>query len=164
MEGPHLLLTLAGLCSLIGLTRLATYHARHYGLAGVAGAILASAGVVLIIASKNLPASTSAEAGWNLFYLGMLLLVVGSLLIGIVALVVGKAWLFGAPLVAIGVLGILELVFFLLMMGPFAETAYLGTLGTVVLPILIGFAWSVLGYALWSYGSQTVRRPARPAS
>jgi hypothetical protein len=46
-------------------------------------------------------------------------------------------------------------------MVPFAETAYVGT---VVLPILIGFAWAVLGYALWSYGSQTVRRTARPAN
>jgi len=142
MEGSHLLLTLAGLCSLIGLTRLASHHARHYGRAGMAGAILASAGVVLIIASKNLPSSTSAEAGWNLFYLGMLVLVVGSLLFGIVALLVGKAWLFGAPLVAIGVLVILQLVFFLLMMGSFAQTA---DLGTVVLPILFGIAWSVLG-------------------
>jgi hypothetical protein len=92
MEGPHLLLTLAGLCSLIGLTRLATHHACHCGLGGMAGAILASAGVVLIIASKNLPSSTSAEAGWALFDVGGLLLVVGSLLFGIVALVVGKAW------------------------------------------------------------------------
>jgi hypothetical protein len=83
---------------------------------------------------------------------------VGSLLFGIVALVVGKAWLFGVPLVAIGVLVILEMVF---LMVPFAGTAYVGT---VVLPISIGFAWTVLGYALWSYGSQTVRRPARPAS
>jgi hypothetical protein len=161
MEGPHLLLTLAGLCSLIGLTRLASHHARHYGRAGMAGAILASAGVVMIIASKNLPSSTSAEAGWNLFYLGMLVLVVGSLLFGFVALLVGKAWLFGAPLLAIGVLVILQLIFFLLMMGSFAETAYLGT---VVLPILFGIAWTILGYALWSERSETVRRPARPAS
>ena len=168
MEGPHLLLTLAGLCSLIGLTRLASHHARHYGRAGMLGAILASAGVVLIIASKNLPSNTSAEAGWAVFDVGISLLVVGSLLFGIVALLVGKAWLFGAPLLAIGVLGILQLVFFLLMMGPFAETAYLGTLvgtlGTVVLPILFGIAWSVLGYALWSDRSETVRRPAHRAS
>jgi hypothetical protein len=131
----------------------------------MAGVILASAGVVLIIASKNPPLSwTSAETGWAVFDVGVLLVVVGSLLFGIVALLVGKALLFGAPLLAIGVLGILELVFFLLMMGPFAQTAYLGTLGTVVLPILFGFAWSVLGYALWSDRSETVRRPARPAS
>jgi hypothetical protein len=168
MTGPHLLLTLAGLCSLIGLTRLASHHARHYGRAGMAGVIVASAGVVLIIASKNLPSNTSAEAGWAVFDVGISLLVVGSLLFGIVALLVGKAWLFGAPLLAIGVLGILQLVFFLLMMGPFAETAYLGTLvgtlGTVVLPILFGIAWSVLGYALWSDRSETVRRPAHRAS
>jgi len=164
MEGPHLLITLAGLCSLIGLARLTTHHARHYGIAGMAGAIVASAGVVLIIASKNLPSNTLAEAGWDVFYLGMLVLVVGSLLFGTVALLVGKAWLFGAPLLAIGVLVILQLVFFLLMMGSFAETAYLGTLGTVVLPILFGIAWSVLGYALWSDRSKTVQRPARPAS
>jgi hypothetical protein len=50
------------------------------------------------------------------------------------------------------------------MMGPFAEkTAYLGTLGTVVIPIVFGFAWTILGYALWSYRSETVPRPARPA-
>ena len=53
MEGPHLLLTLAGLCSLIGLTRLASHYARHYGRAGMAGVIGAGAGVVLIIASKK---------------------------------------------------------------------------------------------------------------
>jgi uncharacterized membrane protein YkvI len=91
----------------------------------------------------------------------MLILVVGSLLFGIVALLVGKAWLFGAPLVAIGVLVILQLVFFLLMMGSFAQTA---DLGTVVLPILFGITWTVLGYALWSDRSEIVRRPARPAS
>jgi hypothetical protein len=165
MTGPHLLLTLAGLCSLIGLTRLATHHARQYGRAGMLGVIVASAGVVLIIASKNPPLSwTSAATGWAVFDVGISLLVVGSLLFGIVALLVGKAWLFGAPLLAISVLGILQLVFFLLMMGPFAETAYLGTLGTVVLPILFGIAWSVLGYALWSDRSEIVRRPAHRAS
>jgi hypothetical protein len=131
----------------------------------MAGAIVASAGVVLIIASKNPPLSWMSDVvGWAVFDVGILLLVVGSLLFGIVALVVGKAWHFGAPLLAIGVLGILQLVFFLLMMDSFAETAFLGTIGTVVLPILFGFAWMVLGYALWSYASQTVRRPARPAS
>ena len=158
MEGPHLLLTLAGLCSLIGLTRLASHHAGHYGRAGMAGAILASAGVVLIIASKNLPSSTSAAAGWAVFDVGGLLLVVGALLFGIVAVRTSKAWLFGGPLLAIGVLVILQFVF---LMVPFAETAYLGT---VVLPILFGFAWTVLGYALWSYRSETVRRPVHPAS
>jgi hypothetical protein len=165
MEGPHLLITLAGLCSLIGLTRLASHHARHYGLAGMAGTIVASAGVVLIIASKNPPLTWTSDAtGWAVFAAGVLLVVVGSLLFGIVALLVGKVWLFGVPLVAIGVLGILQLVFFLLMMGSFAETAYLGTLGTVVLPILFGIAWSVLGYALWSDRSELVRRPAHRAS
>jgi hypothetical protein len=158
MEDAHLLLTLAGLCSLIGLSRLASHHARQYGRAGMAGAILASAGVVLVIVSKNLPSSTSAETGWDLFYLGMFLLVLGSLIFGTVAVWTSKAWLFGVPLLAIGVLVILQLVF---LMGPFAERAYLGT---VVLPILIGFAWTVLGYALWFYRSETVRRPARPAS
>lgn len=165
MTGPHLLITLAGLCSLIGLARLATHHAGHYGLAGIAGTIVASAGVVLIIASKNPPLLWMSDAtGWAVFGAGVLLLAVGSLLYGIVAVRTSKAWLLGAPLLVIGVLGIFELVFFLLMMGPFAETGYLGTLGTVVLPILFGFAWSVLGYALWSDRSETVSRPARPAS
>jgi len=106
----------------------------------------------------------SAEAGWAVFDVGISLLVVGSLLFGIVAVRINRAWLIGVPLLAIGVLGILQLIFFLLMMGPFAETAYLGTLGTVVLPILFGIAWSVLGYALWSDRSETVRRPAHRAS
>ncbi len=81
--------------------------------------------------------------------LGMLLLVVGSLLFGTVAVRTSTMRLFGALLLAIGTLSALTV--------PFAETAYLGT---VVLPILIGFAWTVLGYALWSYRSETVRRPA----
>ena len=169
MGGPHLLITLAGLCSLIGLTRLASHYAGQYGRAGMAGVIVASAGVVSIIASKNPPLSgMSAAAGWAVFDVGVSLLVVGSLLFGIVAVRTNGAWLLGGPLLAIGVLGILELVFFLLMMGPFAEAAYLGalwgTLGTVVLPILFGFAWGVLGYALWSDRSETVRRPAHRVS
>lgn len=154
MDGPHRLLTLAGLCSLVGLARLASHHAGDYGRAGMAGTTLASAGVVLIITSKNLPSSTSEEVGWALFDVGGLLLVVGSLLFGIVALRTSNAWVFGAPLLAIGVLVILQLVF---LMGPFAETAYVGT---VVLPVLIGFAWTVLGHALWSDRTETFRRPA----
>ena len=110
MDGPHWLLTLAGLCSLVGLARLAIHHAGDYGRAGMAGTTLASAGVVLIITSKNLPSSTSEEVGWALFDVGGLLLVVGSLLFGIVVLRTGNAWLFGAPLLAIGVLVILQLV------------------------------------------------------
>jgi hypothetical protein len=86
MEDAHLLLTLAGLCSLIGLSRLASHHARQYGRAGMAGAILASAGVVLVIVSKNLPSSTSAETGWDLLPE-----------VGLVRLVVLPALLDGAP-------------------------------------------------------------------
>ena len=157
MEGPHTLLTLAGLGSLIGLARLAGHHAGDYGRAGVAGTILASAGVVLIIVSKNLPSDTSETVGWALFDVGGLLLVVGCLLFGIAALRT-KAWILGGPLLAIGVLVILQLVF---LMGPLAETTYLGT---VVLPTLIGFAWSSLGYALWSHQGGTVRRPAYRAT
>jgi hypothetical protein len=131
----------------------------------MAGVIVASAGVVLIIASKNPPLTWTSDAtGWAVFGVGVLLLAVGSLLYGIVAVRTSKAWLLGAPLLAIGILGILELIFFFLMMDPFADkTAYLGTLGTVVLPILFGFAWGILGYALWSERSETVLRPARPA-
>lgn len=141
MRGPHLLISLAALCSLAGLTRLASHQA---GRASKAGAILAGAGSVVVIASKNVPSSISEEAAWNLFYLGASLLVLGSLLLGIVVLRTSKAWSFGAPLLAIGVSAILTVVF---LMGPFAETA----LGTIVLPILFGLAWTVLGYALWSY-------------
>ncbi len=145
MRGPHLVLSVGGLLSLIGLARLARHQARDYGRVSEAGAILASAGVVLIIASKNLPSSTPEETGWNVFYLGGLLLVIGSLLFGTVAL--RKSWLFGAPLLAIGVLGISNMVF---LMGPFKVTGY-EYVGTVLLPILIGFSWTALGYALWSY-------------
>jgi hypothetical protein len=142
MRGPHLVLSVGGLLSLIGLARLARHQARDYGRVSQAGAILASAGVVLIIASKNLPASTPEETGWNL---GGLLLVIGSLLFGTVAL--RKSWILGAPLLAIGVLGISNMVF---LMGPFKVTGY-EYVGTVLLPILIGFGWTALGYALWSY-------------
>jgi drug/metabolite transporter (DMT)-like permease len=51
----------------------------------MAGAIVASAGVVLIIASKNPPLSWTSDAtGWAVFDVGLLLMVVGSLLFGIV--------------------------------------------------------------------------------
>lgn len=145
MRGPHLVLSVGGLLSLIGLARLARQQARDHGRVSEAGAIIASAGVVLIIASKNLPSSTPEETGWNVFYLGGLLLVTGSLLFGTVAL--RKSSLFGAPLLAIGVLGISNMVF---LMGPFKVTGY-EYVGTVLLPILIGFSWTALGYALWSY-------------
>jgi len=102
--------------------------------------------------------AAASEAAWALLDVGGLLLVVGSLLSGIIALLVGKAWFFGGTLVAIGVLVILQFVF---LMVPGAET---GRLGTVVLPILIGLAWSVLGYALWSYQSETVQRPLRESA
>lgn len=157
MEGPHRLLTLAGVGSLIGLARLASHHAGDYGRAGMAGTILASAGVVLIIVSKNLPSNQSETVGWALFDVGGLLLVVGCLLFGIVALR-AKAWIHGGPLLAIGVFVILQLVF---LMGPLAETTYLGT---VVLPTLTGFAWTVLGYALWFHQIGAVRRPAYRAT
>jgi hypothetical protein len=142
-RGPHLLITLAALCSLVGVARLAS-GARDYGRAGTAGAIVTTAGLVLVIASKNVPSSISEEAAWNVFYLGGTLLVLGSLLIGVVVLRTSKDWLVGAPLLAIGVFGTLMVV---LLMGPFAESA----LSTIVFPILFGLAWTVLGYALWSY-------------
>jgi nucleotide-binding universal stress UspA family protein len=63
----------------------------------------------------------------------------------------------GAGLVVMGSRGRSEIR--RLLMGSVSDSV----VGTVVLPILIGFAWAVLGYALWSYASQTVRRPARPA-
>lgn len=149
-EGGHLLLAVAGLCSLIGLAGLSSHHAGRYSLAGMAGAVLASLGAVLIFAGNLLEGGFLLELGWGLFMLGMLLLVVGSLLFGIVAMSTSTGRFFGAPLLAIGALGVL--------MFPFAETAYLGT---VVLPILIGVAWTVLGYALWSHRGETIRRPAR---
>ena len=144
MTGPHLVLSVGGLLSLIGLAELVRHQARDYGRAGEVGAILTSVGVVLIIASKNLPSSTPDETGWNVFYLGGFLLVIGSLLFGAVAL--RKSRLFGAPLLAIGVLSISNMVF---LMGPFKVTGY-EYVGTVFLPISIGFSWSALGYALWS--------------
>ncbi len=145
MSGPHMVLTAGGLLSLIGLTRLARYHARDYGRFGKAGVILAIAGVILIIASKNMPPTTPDETGWNVFYFGGLLLVIGSLLFGGVAS--RKSLLFGGPLLAIGLLGVANMVF---LMGPFKVTEY-EYVGTVFLPTLIGFSWTFLGYALWSY-------------
>ena len=150
MDGPHLLLTLAGLCSLIGLSRLAG-HAGHYGAAGMAGVILAIAGVMLIIASKNLPSSISADSGWTVFYAGGLLLVIGSLLLGTGAMR-NTAWHFGGPLLAIGVLVTVQMALLML-----TGMTYLAT---VVLPILIGIAWIAVGYAIWSHRSEPVRQPA----
>lgn len=144
MTGPHLVLSMGGLLSLIGLARLARHQAHDYGRVSEAGTILASVGVVLIIASKNLPSSTPEETGWNVFYLGGLLLVIGSLLFGTVSL--RKSRLFGAPLLAIGVLSISNMVF---LMGPFKATGY-EYVGTVLLPILVGVGWTTLGYAFWS--------------
>jgi hypothetical protein len=145
MTGPHLTLSIGGLLSLIGLAQLVRHQARNIGRASQAGASLAGAGVLLIVASKNLPASTPEETAWNVFYLGGFLLIVGSLLFGTVAL--RKAWRFGAPLLAIAVFSVLDMVF---LMGPFKVAGY-EYVGTVLLPTLVGLGWSGLGYALWSY-------------
>lgn len=142
MDGPHLVLSLGGLLTLIGLARIGSRHAGDYGRGGLAGVIVASAGVVLIIASK-LPSSLSEEAAWNVFYSGGFLLVIGSLLFGIVAWF-HRAWRFGAPLLAVGVLAVWNILFLMALAEP-------GFLGTMVLPILVGLAWTVLGYTLWSY-------------
>ena len=130
MDGPHLVLSLGGLLTLIGLARIGSRHAGDYGRAGVTGVIVASAGVVLIIASK-VPSSLSEEAAWNVFYSGGFLLVIGSLLFGAAAWS-RRAWLFGAPLVAVGVFGILNIVFLMVLAEP-------GYMGTVVLPYWSGW-------------------------
>lgn len=156
MRVPHLMLSLGGLLSLIGLARLASKGTRHYGRAGLAGLLVASVGVVLIIASKNLPSNISEDAAWNVFYSGGLLLVIGSLLFGIVAWY-RKASLFGTPLLAVGGFAILNIVFLMVPAEP-------GYLGTVVLPILVGLGWTVLGYALWSYEAAPTGVPRSAAS
>jgi hypothetical protein len=155
MTGPHLVLSLGGILSLAGLARLASHGTRHHGRAGLAGLLVASVGVVLIIASKNLPSSITEDAAWNVFYSGGLLLVIGSLLFGVVAWY-RKAWLFGTPLLAVGVFAILNMVFLMVLAEP-------GYLGTVVLPILVGLAWTVLGYALWSYEAAPTGGPRTAA-
>ncbi len=154
MKGPHLLFSVAGLLTFIGLVRLVRHQARHYGRASQVGAIIASAGVVFIIASKNVPASVSDEAAWNVFYLGGFLLIIGSLLFGIVAL--RKSWRFGVPLLAIGVFSISTIVF---LMGPFNVPGY-EYIGTILLPILIGLGWTALGYALWSDEAKASQNPS----
>lgn len=154
MDGPHLVLSLGGLLTLIGLARTGSRHAGDYGRGGVTGVIVASAGVGLIIASK-LPSSLSEEAAWNVFYAGGFLLVIGSLLFGLVASYQG-AWRFGAPLLAVGVFAVLSIVFLMVLAEP-------GFLATVVLPILVGLSWTVLGYALWSHEARPTGDP-RPAA
>lgn len=155
MDGPHLVLSLGGLLTLIGLARIGTRHAGDYGRVGVTGVIVASAGVVGIIASK-LPSNLSEGAAWNVFYAGGFLLVIGSLIFGTVAWY-HRAWLFGAPLLAVGVFAIFNIVFLMVLAEP-------GLVGTVVLPILVGLAWTVLGYGLWSQEAKTTAEPsAAPA-
>ena len=154
MDGPHLVLSLGGLLTLIGLARIGSRHAGGYGRAGVMGVLVASAGVALIIVSK-LPSNLSEEAAWNVFYSGGFLLVIGSLLFGTVAWS-RRAWLFGAPLVAVGVFAIVNIVFLMVLAEP-------GYLGTMVLPILIGLAWTVLGYGLWSKEAKATGKPRAAA-
>jgi uncharacterized membrane protein len=154
MKGPHLLFSVAGVLTFIGLVRLIRHQARHYGRASQVGAIIASAGVVFIIASKNVPASVSDEAAWNVFYLGGFLLIIGSLLFGTVAL--RKSWRFGVPLLAIGVFSISTIVF---LMGPFNVPGY-EYIGTILLPTLIGLGWTALGYALWSDETKASQTPS----
>ena len=150
MTGPHLVLSLAGLCSLVGLGRIAG-HYGDAGLVGLVGLVVAGAGVVVIIVSKNLPSSVSDDTGWAIFYAGGLLLLVGLLLLGAVASRAGE-WNFGGPLLAAGGLVIVQVA--LLM---FTETGFLATL---VLPILVGIAWITIGYALWTHRTEPVRQPA----
>ncbi len=148
-EGGHLLVSLAGLGFLVVLVVLATRHRGHFSRLGKAGVALSCPGAALIFVGNLLEGGFLIELGWGLFMVGMLLLIVGSIFLGVAA---GRANMLprlGVSLLAIGVLSAL--------MFPFAEATYVG----MVIPVLLGLAWVFLGYVLWSERDASVLPPPR---
>ena len=122
------------------VARIVALHSRLrslYGRLGTAGFILALVGAAVLVISG---------ASWPWELVGAIALLLGSLLMGVAALVVKAPLRWGAIALVVG-----SLVFFLYN----TETT------RVWFALPYGAAWVVVGYLLWSGGAEAARQPSR---
>ena len=115
-------------------------HARLrilYGRLGTAGFIVALVGSAVLVVSG---------ASWPWELIGAIALLLGSLLMGVAALVVNAPLRWGAIALVVG-----SLAFFLYN----TETA------RVWFALPYGVAWVIAGYLLWSGGGEAAQQPSR---
>lgn len=95
-----------------------------------------------------------AEISWWMFVFGFFLMHLGLLFLGNSIVQTGTLPRWRALPLLIGMLGIL----LILVSDP--PNSPLGVYPSLVLWMLYGFAWAVLGYALWSFRYEPVRQRA----
>ena len=121
----------------VGIVALHACLRSLYGRLGAVGLILALFGSAVLVVSG---------ASWPWELVGAIALLLGSLLMGVAALVVNAPLRWGAIALVVG-----SLTFFLYN----TETA------RVWFALPYGAAWVVVGYLLWSGGGEAAQRPTR---
>jgi hypothetical protein len=139
-EGLYLPFLVSAALIVAGLVALHTHLRGIYGRLGMAGFVLA-----LVGAAAELVLVVSG-AFWPWGRVGALAVVLGSVLIGVAALMVNARLRWGATALVVG-----SLAFFLFD----TETA------RVWFALPYGVAWVVVGYLLWSSGVEAAPRPTR---
>ena len=136
-EGLYLPNLVSVVLIVAGIVALHSRLRSLYGRLGTAGFILALVGAAVLVISG---------ASWPWELVGAIALLLGSLLMGVAALVVNAPLRWGAIALVVG-----SLVFFLYN----TETA------RVWFALPYGAAWVVVGYLLWSGGAEAARQPSR---
>ena len=127
-EGLYLPNLVAVVLIAVGIVALHAHLRRLYGRLGMAGLVLSLVGAAVLVVSG---------ASWPWELVGAIALLVGSLLMGVAALVANAPMRWGAIALIVG-----SLAFFLYN----TETA------RVWFALPYGAAWVVVGYLLWSGG------------
>ena len=136
-EGLYLPNLVSVVLIVAGIVALHSRLRSLYGRLGTGGFILALVGAAVLVVSG---------ASWPWELIGAVALLLGSLLLGVAALVVNAPLRWGAIALIAG-----SLVFFLYN----TETA------RVWFALPYGTAWVVVGYLLWSGGGGAAHRPTR---
>ncbi len=136
-EGLYLPNLISVVLIVAGIVALHTRLRSLYGRVGTAGFVLALVGAAVLVVSG---------ASWPWELVGAIALLLGSLLMGVAALVVNAPLRWGAIALIVG-----SLAFFLYN----TETA------RVWFALPYGMAWVVVGYLLWSRSSAPAEQPSR---
>ena len=139
-----------------GLAGLYARQGGRSGKLGTAGAVVAFIGLVMLLAGSVVEFwigggirhgnESISQSGWGIFLLGFPVLAVGMLLFGIAALraKVLPGWRRPLPLI----IGLMITSGMLLAFG------IIGEAGLAISVFSFGLGWIVLGYGLWSDGSE----------
>ncbi len=165
-EAYNRLMPVVLLLLLAGLAGAHAAQGRAHGRSGRTGFVLASVGLVAMIAgnaaefwlftTQPYAEANGRQASWALFLVGMLLLAVGSVLFGVATARASILPRLGALLLVVwlpaGILCAVLLGATGLLPGDLAFS-----LGSAA---ILGTGWIVLGLALWSGRGEPARRPA----